>query len=329
MTTGMKAGMSAAWWAGLALSLAACGTPAPEAGPDAAAPAAGPVAAGPRGPLAVGSKIDTEGELLSEIIRQVLEHHGFDVVDKSQTGTTDVVRSALLDGEIDIYPEYTGSGLVFFDGADPADYKDAEKGYQTVKRLDLERNGVVWLAPARANNAWAIAVRQDFAEREGLRTMSDFAAYVLAGKPTKLAASEEFFNDADANRAFEATYGYALAEDQKLTFSGGNTAMTEKAVADGTDGVNFGMAYGTDGALADLGLMVLADDKGALPVYWPAPITRRDVVARYPEIEGLLAPVFGALTLEKLQALNARIQVHGASAEGVAADFLRTGGFLE
>ena len=157
--------------------------------------------------------------------------------------------------------------------------------------------------------------------------MSDFAAYVKAGKPTKLAASDEFFTNADANPQFEGVYGYKLTRTQQVRLAGGNTAQTEKAVADGTDGVNFGMAYGTDGALADLGLMVLDDDKGAQPVYWPTPITRMDVLQKHPDIESLLRGPFEGLTLEKLQELNARIQVNGESADSVAAAYLKSGGF--
>jgi osmoprotectant transport system substrate-binding protein len=281
-----------------------------------------------KGPITVGSKIDTEGELLSSIIKLTLENGGFKVVDKSQTGTTEVVRKALINKEIDIYPEYTGSGVFFFEGSDSALYKDGQTGYDTVKAEDLAKNGIVWLTPAKANNTWAIAAKKDFAGAQGLANMSDFAEYVKAGKPTKLAASDEFFTNVDANPAFEATYGYKLTKDQQVRLAGGNTAQTEKAVADGTDGVNFGMAYGTDGALADLGLIVLEDDKGAQLVYWPTPITRKDVVEKYPEIETLLAPPFDGLTLEKLQELNARIQVNGEAADDVARDYLTSGGFL-
>lgn len=279
-------------------------------------------------PVVVGSKIDTEGELLSSIIKIALEDAGFDVVDKSQTGTTDVVRKALMNKEIDIYPEYTGSGLFFFEGSDSSLYKDGQKGYETVKARDLADNGIVWLTPAEANNTWAIAAQKDFAKEQGIETMSDFAAYLKSGKPVKLAASDEFFTNTDANPQFELVYGYKLEGDQQVRLAGGNTAQTEKAVADGTDGVNFGMAYGTDGALADLGLVVLEDDQGAQLVYWPTPITRTDVVAKYPEIEAVLEPVFGGLTLKKLQELNARIQVNGEAADEVAMDYLATGGYL-
>jgi osmoprotectant transport system substrate-binding protein len=275
-----------------------------------------------KGPITVGSKIDTEGELLSSIIKLVLEDNGFTVVDKSQTGPTDVVRKALLNKEIDIYPEYTGSGITFFPNLDPKLFKNGQTGYDTVKAEDLKVNGVVWLTPAKANNTWAIATKSTFASAENLKTMSDFAAYVNAGKTTKLAASDEFFTNPDAGPAFEATYGYKLMRAQQVRLAGGNTAQTEKAVADGTDGVNFGMAYGTDGSLSTLGLVVLTDDKGAQVVYWPCPITRTDVIDKYPEIATLLASPFESLTIQKLQELNGRIQVNGEAADTVARDYL-------
>jgi osmoprotectant transport system substrate-binding protein len=288
--------------------------------------------AGTKGPITIGSKIDTEGELVSSIVKLALEDGGFEVVDKSQTGTTEVVRKAIIAGEIDLYPEYSGNGYWFFLDELTADekalYQSGPEGYALTARIDLEANGIVWLEPARANNTWAIATTREFATAEGLATMSDFANYVNAGKPTKVAASDEFFTSA-GNPEFEKVYGYSLAENQKVRLAGGNTAATEKAVADGTDGVNFGMAYGTDGALADLGLVVLEDDRGAQIVYWPTPIIRKAVLDEYPEIADILKPVMEALTLEKLQELNARIQVNGEAADAVARDFLTEGGFIE
>ncbi len=294
--------------------------------------AEGPETDEPKGTITIGSKIDTEGELVSSIVKLVLEDAGYTVEDKSQTGTTEVVRKAIIAGEIDLYPEYSGNGYWFFldelTDDEKAGYNVGETGYETTARLDLEANGIVWLEPARANNTWAIAVTEEFAQAEGLVTMSDFAAYVNAGKPVKLAASDEFFTSA-GNPEFEEAYGYTLTEDQKVRLAGGNTAATEKAVADGTDGVNFGMAYGTDGALADLGLVILEDDLGAQIVYWPTPIVRKDVLDAHPEIADLLKPVMQALGLEELQQLNARIQVNGEAADDVARDFLENGGFIE
>ena len=288
-----------------------------------------PAAAAPRAPITVGSKIDTEGKLLGEMIVLALQHAGLEVKDKTEFGTTDVVRKALLNGEIDIYPEYTGSGLIFFKNQDPTVFKDAQKGYETDKALDLAQNKVMWLAPAKANNTWALAIRKEFADRNNLRTMSDFAAYVKGGGAVKLAASDEFFTNADAWPMFARTYGLDIPAARRVVLAGGNTSQTEKAVASGTDGVNVGMAYGTDGGLADLGLVVLADDKGAQVVYWPTPTLRGEAASRYPEIAVTLDPIFTSLTLEKLQELNGRIQVKGEAATAVAKDYLIKNGFLK
>lgn len=281
-----------------------------------------------KGPIVVGSKIDTEGALLANMIMLLLEDAGFDVVDKSHFGPTQIVRQALLSGEIDIYPEYTGNGAFFFDMADSDVWNDAQQGYETVRQLDLAENNVVWLEPAPANNTWAIAIPRDLAQSEGLATLEDFADYVNADGYVKLAASEEFVTSPVALPAFQEAYGFQLSEDQLLTLSGGNTAQTEQAAAQGTDGVNAAMAYGTDGSLSALDLVVLEDPLGAQPIYQPAPIVRGEIYEEYPEIDGLLGPVFWTLSLETLQALNAQIAFEGEDAAAVAEEYLTSEGFL-
>src|SRR5687768_6802490 len=107
-------------------------------------------------PIVVGSKIDTEGALLGNITAEVIEASGLPVVRRSQLGPTTIVRAALLTGQIDVYPEYTGNGGLFFHReTDPA-WKDAAAGYGAVKQLDAAANGLVWLTPAPANNTWVI-----------------------------------------------------------------------------------------------------------------------------------------------------------------------------
>lgn len=281
-----------------------------------------------KGPIVVGSKIDTEGSLLAHTIMLLLEEDGFDVVDKSQFGPTQIVRKAITSGEIDMYPEYTGNGAFFFDGTDPEVWKDSARGYETVKQLDLEANNIVWLTPAPANNTWALAITGALSEDEGLHTLDDLAAYVNAGGHFKIACSEEFVTSPAALPAFQTAYGFMLDENQLLTLAGGNTAQTEQAAAQGIDDVNAAMAYGTDGSLSSLGLVVLSDPRGAQPVYEPAPIIRGEVLSRYPEIESVLASAFESLTLETLQELNARIALGGENAADVARDYLTTGGFL-
>jgi osmoprotectant transport system substrate-binding protein len=171
-------------------------------------------------------------------------------------------------------------------------------------------------------------VRQDVAEPNGLETLEDLAAYINSGGEFKIAGSDEFFSSEAAMPSFEEGYGFQLSDTQIVTLSGGNTALTESAAADGIDGVNAAMAYGTDGQLAAFNLVVMTDTKGIQPVYEPAPIIREEVLLAYPEIEGILAPVFASLDLVTLQTLNGRIAVEGEDARSVAQDYLTSKGFL-
>jgi osmoprotectant transport system substrate-binding protein len=221
----------------------------------------------------VGSKLDAESGLLGTMILQVLQANGIPTENKIQLGPTKIVRGALLSGEIDIYPEYTGNGAFFFNiDSDPV-WKKAGAGYDKVRQLDKEKNDIVWLKPAPANNTWALAVRHDVADANKLKTMEDFAKWVGGGGKAKVAASAEFVESPAALPSFQQTYGFTLKPDQMLILAGGDTAATIRAAAEQTSGVNTAMVYGTDGAIAALDLVVLADTKGAQMVYEPAPVT--------------------------------------------------------
>jgi osmoprotectant transport system substrate-binding protein len=303
-------------------------SPSAGSGPSRSTPAASPPGS-PGGSITVGSKIDTEGGLLAQIIILMLQSTGIRTVDKSQLGPTQLVRQALLSGQIDIYPEYTGNGSIFFPNVDSTVWKNAQQGYNQVKTLDLQQNNIVWLQPAPADNTWAIAVPKSLADKENLRSLADFAAYVNKGGNVKLAASDEFVTSSVALPAFQKAYGFSLSQAQLLTFSGGNTAQTEKAAADGTGGVNAAMAYGTDGSLAALNLVVLADPKGVQPVYEPAPIVRKAIFDTFLQLANTLNPVFQSLDLTTLQTLNSQISLKGQAAAAVARSYLVSKGFLK
>lgn len=279
--------------------------------------------------VVVSSKIDTEGGVLGNMIIDVLEHNGITTENRLQLGGTPVVREAIIAGEIDIYPEYTGNAAFFFDRADEDIWRDADAGYEEARKLDAEENQIVWLAPAPANNTWAIAVREDLAAEHGLETMSDFAEWVKGGGEAVLAASAEFVNSEAGLPSFQETYGFELTSDQLITLSGGDTAATIQAAARQTNGANAAMVYGTDGAISASGLTVLEDNESVQPVYNPAPIIREEVLTENPEIEQILAPVFASLDLETLQELNGRVQVDGEAASAVAEDYLTQNGFLD
>ncbi|WP_294924400.1 ABC transporter substrate-binding protein [uncultured Paracoccus sp.] len=279
--------------------------------------------------VVVSSKIDTEGGVLGQIILQVLDHAGIPTRDRIQLGGTPIVREAILAGEIDIYPEYTGNAAFFFNRADEPIWQDASAGFDAAKQLDQDANGIAWLAPAPANNTWGVALRSDLAEEAGVGTFSEFGEWVAGGGAVKLVASAEFVNSAPALPAFQQAYGFTLTQDQLIVLSGGDTAATIQAAANGTSGANAAMVYGTDGALAFSGLTVLEDDRNVQPVYQPAPIVRAEVLAEYPQIAELLEPAFAGLDLETLQGLNGQVQVEGLPAADVARTYLTEAGLLD
>jgi len=129
----------------------------------------------------VGSKIDTEGKLLGNIVVLALEANGIKTENKVSLGNTKVVRTALLAGEIDLYPEYTGNGAFMLGDENSKAWKDLRAGYELAKKMDFEKNKIIWLEPANANNTWAIAVRKDIATANKLRTLDDMGQYIAKG----------------------------------------------------------------------------------------------------------------------------------------------------
>ena len=280
-------------------------------------------------PVVVGSKLDLEGGLLGEMMLLALGQAKIAAENRLRIGPTSILRSALLSGAVDLCPEYTGNAAFFFhEDGDPL-WKDGAAGYARAKKLDYEKNHLVWLASAPADNSWVIAVPEFLALEQNLRTMEDFARFVRDGNKVRLAASAEFVESAAGLPAFEASYGFRLDARQLLVLPGGETSATMKAAADGISGVNAAMAYATDGALKALALHALEDTRHAEPVYAPAPVIREAILASYPEIGGILKPVFAKLDLASLRDLNEKVAVEGEDPGAVAREFFRAQGLLQ
>jgi osmoprotectant transport system substrate-binding protein len=284
-----------------------------------------------KGPIIVGSKIDGEGALIGQIILQTLAANDFKVVDKTRTGATKVVRQALIDKQIDVYPEYTANALLVFHSdvkVDPSILQSATLTWETARAEDASL-GITWLWQAPANNTWSVAVPKKFATAHKLVTLEDLAKYINAGGAFKIAGSQEFFTSNVAFPAFEQAYGFKLAPAQKVQVGTGDTALPEKTAAQGTSGVNATMAYGTDGTISALDLVVLTDPKGAQPIYQPAPTFRTAVLQKYPNIRILLNPIFVRLDMPTLQKLNKEVAVDGKDPKTVAKNWLATVGFVK
>jgi osmoprotectant transport system substrate-binding protein len=241
-----------------------------------------------------------------------------------------VVRKALLEGEVDATIDYTGSGQYYIDGQEGLPvWNDAKTGYDTIKKLDMEQNNIDWLTSAPANNTELIAAKADFLAKNNIVTMEDFAKYVNAGGETKVIGSQSWVDNSQGLKGFENAYGFKLKKKQLVPLADGVTAQMLKAVAEGTDGVNFSLAYGTDGQLADLGLKLVEDPKSVPPVYEPAPVFRGEVTKAAPEIATLLQPIFESLDQAKLQELNRQVAFEGKDPKAVAKEYLTANGFLK
>ena len=151
-----------------------CSSPPSRRLPAQPAPAAG-------AKIVVASKIDTEGALLGSMIIAVLRAHDLPIENKLQLGPTPIVRGAILAGQIDIYPEYTGNGAFFFHRENDPSGRTGPRALPRSRGLDRDRNRLIWLAAAPANNTWAIAGAAMLARRERLATMADFARWVDGG----------------------------------------------------------------------------------------------------------------------------------------------------
>ena len=316
-----------------ALAVLAAGATAPLYA-SGVAEAPGPAPADTRGRITVSAAIDTEGALLGSLIALVLADNGFRVDDRIGLGPADVVRRAALDGEVDIYPDYTGNGALWFDEAGTAVWRNAAAGYERVRALDMESNGLVWLSPAPASNSRVIAVRSELAGA-GVRTMEDIGPWMAEGNRFTLAVGEALASRPDGLPAFEEAYGFRLdPQDLRIVPGGASTAALQALAGEAAEAaeaaeVSAAMAYGTDAGIAALGLHVLEDTRRVQPVYRPAPVVRSEILERYPQVERLLQPVFAQLSGDVLRALNAAIAVDGRSARDVAGQYLSENGFID
>ena len=288
-------------------------------------------------PIVVGSKQFTEQIVLGKVIVQLLEDADYEVTDRTNLGGTAVARDALEAGEIDVYPNYNGTAISnwYRDipwaqeaiGEDTSG--DAYASFATVASYDAAIYDLIWLRPAPANNTYALAVTRQWSEENGITTLPEFADYVNGGGEVVLSTGDEFAQRPDGLPSFYATYGFELTEDQLIIIAGATPAQTEQALASGQNNVNVAMAYGTDGALLAYDFVVLEDPLGAQPVFQPTPVFRGETIRAYPEIAGILNPVFALFDNPTLQGLNASVEVDGLSADEAARTFLVDNGFID
>lgn len=292
------------------------------------------VAAAQSGPIKIGSKDFTEQLILGEMYAMLLENAGMQVERRLNLGGTQVAQEALVAGEIDLYPEYTGTGLTVVLGmaidavasATPVggmpdeDVDDIDKRvYDLVSDGYMDQFDLVWLDESAFNNTQALAVKRAFSEERGITSISQLAE--IAGELTIVAPSD-FVERPDGLQGLQEFYGMEFGNVLSVAPGIRYQALDE-------DQAQVVLAFGTDGQVAGLDLVLLDDDKSLWPPYHVAPVVRSDTLTANPGIADALNPIAPLLTDQVMSALN--WQVDGPDKlepEEVARGFLEEQGLI-
>ncbi len=266
----------------------------------------------PSDAVVVGSKNFTEQNVLGEIVAQELEARGVSVERRFHLGGTFVCHRALLNGEIDVYVEYTGTALTAVLEL-PVD-TDPERVYQTVRDAYRERWGLEWRHPLGFENTFALVVRRTDAEAQGFVSITDLApqgAELVAG------FGPEFMARPDGYPGLRTMYGLEFGSIRQL-----DLGLMYRALAD--DQIDVAVANSTDGQIAGLDLVVLKDDRHYFPPYQAAPVVRGATLEREPRLSEALTDLTGALTPETMRSLNYQVDVEGRDVSEVVRAWRNT-----
>jgi len=268
--------------------------------------------------IRVGSKDFTEQLILGEMYALALEDAGYPVERKLNLGGTPVAQAALESGEIDLYPEYTGTGLLTV-LKEPASSDPAEV-YETVSTQYADQFNLVWLDPAPMNNTQALAMTQPRAQELGIATISDFVEQanelVLIGPP-------EFEVREDGLPGLKAVYGDFQLEAYKAVDPG----LRYRGLIDGEADV--AVAFGTDGEISAFDLVLLEDDQNLFPPYQVAPVVRQETLDANPALNDVLNALSPLITDEVMRRLNYQVSGEGQEPAEVAQAFLTEAGLLQ
>jgi osmoprotectant transport system permease protein len=279
-------------------------------------PAALPAQREPPRPVVVASKPFGESYLLAELFAQLLEARGIAVERRPGLGATEIAFAALRAGAIDVYPEYTGTGLLAILGEAP----DPDPGavYARVVREFQDRFRVRWLPPLGFQNTYAIAVRRETARRLGLATLSDLAR---VGPTLRAGLTPDFIGRADGLPGLERAYGLRFASVRALL-----PAVKYQALA--ADKVDVIDGYSTDGLIARYDLVVLQDDRRFFPPYEASALVGPALAEQNPAAVAALTELSGRLDEDRMRRLNRRVEVDREPVARVAADELRALGLV-
>lgn len=273
--------------------------------------------------ITVGCKDFTESYVLGDIISQLLKHQGFQVEEKFGMAAA-IARSALVNKQIDILPDYTGTAWGTYFKADE-NINDPDTLYERVRQEDLEKNNLVWLGRTTFNNTYALAIKKDMVDEIGT-TISDLAEYVNKKEGEVTFAVNHTFYQREADGIFPMAkeYGMNIIKENVKPM---DTGLTYTAIDRGQ--VDVAMVFGTDAKLRSFDLFVLEDDKQFFPIYNVSIVVRKEVLDKYPEIENISQPITKIIDTETMINLNYEVDGEGKPSKMVAVEFLKEQGLIK
>lgn len=265
--------------------------------------------------VTVGGKLDTEAQLLTKMYTLLLRNAGCNVTEKARLGTNQIVFNAITSGQIDLYPEFTATGLAKL-GLSTT--HNAQQDYQLVKQGYEQQYHITWLDPAPMNDTYGVCTTKAKAQQLNVTKVSDL---IPLAKNLIVATPPDGKSDPNVlpglARVYNITFKQEIVQDEAVTFQ-----TVQQGAAD------FNICYTTIGFIAADNFVLLQDDKNVFPIYNPAPIVRDQLLQQVPGIAGVLNPLAPKLTTEAITALNAQVDVQHKSVTEVATTFLQQQGLL-
>jgi glycine betaine/choline ABC-type transport system substrate-binding protein len=232
-------------------------------------------------------------------------------------GGTSNIQPAMEKGEIDIYPEYTGTGWLFVLKKDLIN--DPNKLYEEVKKEYESKYKIKWLGLYGFNDTYAIAMKRDAAEKLNINTYSDLAS---KGSSLKFGGEYDFYEREDGYRGLEKTYGFTFKGKTELDIGLKYDAIKSNNV----DVIN---AFSTDAMLKEYDLKVLYDDKNFFPSYYATTLVREETLKKYPELENVLNKLEGKISNDEMIQMNYEVEKEKKDPKDVANEFLKSKGLLK
>jgi len=268
--------------------------------------------------IEIGNKNYTEARVLGQMFALVVEDSTDYKVNVTEFGGTNVVLEALKAGEVDLYPEYTGTAYGAILGQ--SELKDPQKVYDYVKKAYLDDYNIVWGKQLGYNNTYTFALRPEVAEKYGIKTYSELAE--IAGD-LKFISTAEFVEREDGLLGIKKVYGGFEFADIKTMDPG----LRYTAIAQGEGDLMD--AFSTDGKLIEYNLTILEDDKNFFPPYYVAPIFNGDFAKEYPEVVEALAKLENVADEATMQQLNYQVDTMGRNERDVVREFLQSKGIID